>query len=142
MEQKSETTQQPPEKPQKKRSPAVYVAIGILIALVVVAFSFWAYANVPRLMSQPKPEITKLDGYGGFQNLNYVFYVDVSVKNNGGEGYVIVYAEISGAGKYEKQEQVVYLAKGQSKDLKFTFDVTLWGTLFSQITYRAYAIPQ
>lgn len=130
------------EPQQKGRSKATYVIIGVVIGAVILAGVFWAYVNVSRVISQPKPEVTKLDGYGGFQNLNYVFYVDVTVKNNGEEGNVIVYAEISDAGKYEKQEQLVYLSKGESKNLRFTFDISFWNTLFSQITYQAWSTPQ
>jgi flagellar basal body-associated protein FliL len=127
---------------QKERSKTIYIAIGIIVGIALFASALLVYMNVQRATSLPKPEITKLDGYGSLQNLNYIFYVDVTVKNNGEEGNVIVYAEISGAGKYEKKEQLVYLAKGESKDLSFTFDISFWNVLFSQITYNAWATPQ
>jgi flagellar basal body-associated protein FliL len=128
---------------QKGRSKTIYIAIGVIVGIALFAGALWVYMSVQRAVSLPKPEITKLDGYGGFQqNLNWVFYVDVTVKNNGEEGNVIVYAEISGAGKYEKKEQLVYLAKGESKDLRFTFDISFWNAVFSQITYKAWAVPQ
>jgi len=127
---------------QKGRSKTIYIAIGVIVAIALFAGALWVYMSVQRAVSLPKPEITKLDGYGSLQNLNYIFYVDVTVKNNGEEGNVIVYAEISGAGKYEKKEQLIYLAKGESKDLSFTFDISFWNALFSQITYSAWAVPQ
>jgi len=127
---------------QKGRSKTTYIAIGIFVGIALFASALWVYMSVQRAVSLPKPEITKLDGYGSLQNLNWVFYVDVTVKNNGEEGNVIVYAEISGAGKYEKKEQLIYLAKGESKDLSFTFDISFWNALFSQITYSAWAVPQ
>jgi hypothetical protein len=73
--------------------------------------------------------------------LNYVAYVDVGVKNNGGEGWITVYVEIEGAGKYEKKEQRIYVASGETRQLQFVFDISLWNALFSSMTYRAWAIP-
>jgi flagellar basal body-associated protein FliL len=127
---------------QKERSKTIYIAIGIIVGIALFTGALLVYMNVQRATSLPKPEIIMLNGYTGSQNLNYVFYVDVTVKNNGEEGYIKVYAEINGAGKYEKQEQLLYLGKGQSQNLKFTFDISFWNALFSQITYNAWATPQ
>ena len=70
-----------------------------------------------------------VNGYESFQGLNYVFVVDVTVRNNGADGWIKVYAEISGAGRYEKQDQRIYLANGKSKRLRFVFDISFWGAL-------------
>jgi hypothetical protein len=140
MEQKSE--QPTPAQPKKKTSPIVYIAVGILIGAIIISVIYIAFVYVPHVASLPKPEITKLDGYGGFEGLNYVYYVDVTVKNNGEEGYVSVFAELKATGKYEKQEQILYMYKGQSQNVRFTFDITLWGALTSQVTYKAWAVPK
>lgn len=71
-----------------------------------------------------------------------MLYVDVTVRNNGGEGWIKVFADVSGAGKYEKQDDRVYLGSGEAKDLTFVFDISFLGTLFSlgDLTYRAWAV--
>jgi len=56
------------------------------------------------------------------------------------DGWIKVFAEISGAGKYEKQDERVHLASGESRQLTFTFDINLWGALFSSMTYKAWAV--
>jgi len=131
---------QTPQPERRKTSPAVYVTVGIIVFSVIIALIF-IVSNLPQL-NPPRPEIISTNGYDGFQGLNYVLYIDVNVKNNGGSGYVIVYAEISGAGKYEKKESTIYLSSGQTQDVHFTFDVSFWGALLSQITYRAWAVPK
>jgi hypothetical protein len=134
--------QQPTPSPPKKRHPAVYVVIGIIIGALCISAVYFVFVYMPYVESLPKPEIIRLDGYGGFEGFNYVFYVDVTVKNNGGEGYVSVFAEIRATGKYEKQEQILYMYKGQSQNVRFTFDITLWGSLVGQVTYKAWAVPK
>jgi len=140
MEQKPE--QPTSTQPKKKTSPIVYIAVGILIGATIISIIYIAFVHVPYIASLPKPEITKLDGYGGFEGFNYVYYVDVTVKNNGEEGYVSVFAEIRATGKYEKQEQILYMYKGQSQNVRFRFDITLWGALTSEVTYKAWATPK
>lgn len=71
-----------------------------------------------------------------------MLFVEVTVRNNGGDGWIKVFADISGAGKYEKQEQRIYLRNGETRDLVFIFDISFLRTLFSlgDITYRAWAV--
>jgi len=127
------------EKEKKGDRRLLYVVAGVIIAIVALGLFF--ALNIPALLNPPKPEIISTYGYDGFQGLNYVIFVDVTVKNNGGEGWITVYAEISGAGKYEKQQQRIYLSSGETQALHFVFDVSFWGVLFSQVTYRAWAVP-
>ena len=122
---------------ESKKSPMKWIVVGIVIGIVVIASLIFAY----NILNRPKPEITLVNGYESFQGLNYVYKVDVTVKNNGADGWIKVYAEISGAGRYEKQEKRTYLANGESKSLQFVFDISLWGAITSpSITYRAWAV--
>ena len=91
-------------------------------------------------MNRPRPDITLLDGHDGFQGLNYVVYVDVGVKNYGGDGWVYVYAELRSGGRYEEKNDRIYIASGETKQLQFVFDVGFWNTVFSSMTYKAWAI--
>ncbi|MDI6691381.1 MAG: hypothetical protein QME50_05885 [Candidatus Bathyarchaeota archaeon] len=128
------------EKVERKKIPIKWVAVGVVIGMVIIASLILLYSPLLRIINPPKPEITSTYGHDGFQGLNYVCYVEVTVRNNGGDGWIKVFAEISGAGKYEKQEQRVYQKNGESKDLTFVFDISFWGALFSSMTYRAWAV--
>lgn len=126
----------PPQQPKKQSSKTLLVGtVSIIIILVsVAAFVFLTFIN------KPKPQITLVNGHEGFQGLNYVYYVDVSVKNNGVDGWIKVYAEIKGAGRYETQDKRVYVASGQTYSLQFVIDISLWGALSNPtISYRAWA---
>jgi hypothetical protein len=110
------------------------IVIAIVVSIGVVSFSL-----VP-IVNSPKPEITMVDGHDGFQGLNYVYYVDTTIKNNGVNGWVTVYAEINGGGRYEKQDRQVYLGNGESKSETFAFDISFLGALSdSSIRYKTWA---
>jgi len=64
----------------------------------------------------------------------------MGVKNRGGEGWVVVYAELRGGGRYEEKWSRIYMAFGETKQLRFVFDVDFWNTLFSSMTYKAWAV--
>ena len=124
---------QPPKK-QFSKGLLVGTVLIIVVLVAVVAFVFFTFVN------KPKPQITLINGHEGFQGFNYVYYVDVSVKNNGVDGWVRVYAEINGAGRVEQQDKRVYVASGRSNSLQFVFDISLWGALSNpSISYRTWA---
>ena len=126
---------------EQRKTPVKWVVVGVIIGIVILASLVLLYGPLSHILNPPRPEVTMVQGYSSLQGLNIVFIVDSTVKNNGGDGWVEVYAEISGYGKYEKQDQRIYLPSGESKTLKFTFDVSLWGILGSpSITYRSWAV--
>jgi hypothetical protein len=122
--------------PRRGPKPS-HVAIVIAVCIIVAMASYSAYIFLVR----PQPDIVLVNGYDGFQGLQYVAFVDVRVKNNGGNGWVTVYAEMEASGYYEELNQRTYLASGQTKDLQFVFDISLLGQDFSAFTYRAWAVP-
>jgi|GEM_PF-2542007 len=135
----SDQTSTPIPPPEKKSSRTVLI-IGASLATIMIIIVLFAYVFIPFIY-RPIPEVTLVEGHDSLQGFDIVFIVDANVKNNGGDGYVKVYADISGYGRYEKQDQRVYLVNGESRIVKFTFDVNLWGILGSpSITYRAWAV--
>ena len=110
----------------------VGIGVGAFIVIIVIG-----YLVFPILFG-PKPEIVTLDGHGGLSGLNYMFNVDVTVKNNGREGWVRIYVELENAGRYEKQDRRLYLDANERKSTTFEFDTTLWGSLTSETSYRAW----
>jgi len=108
---------------------------GIAIAIIVVSIVVFSLAIRPR------PEIVLVNGHDGFQGLNYVAFVDVGVRNNGGDGWVTVYAELRGSGYYGELNKRVYLASGETKNLQFVFDISFWNQGFSALSYKAWAVP-
>ena len=123
-----------------RKSPIKWIGVGIAIGIIVIVSIYTVYTILIPLINRPKPDITLLDGHDGFQGLNYVVYVDVGVKNNGGEGWITVYAELNSAGRYEEKNQRIFIASGEAKQLQFVFDVSFWSTAFSSMTYRAWAV--
>jgi len=59
-------------------------------------------------------------GGGGITKVYHNVIVDATVRNNGGEGWVKIVAEVW-CGKYEKQEQKIYMKAGETQNIRFTF---------------------
>jgi cytochrome c oxidase assembly protein Cox11 len=111
-------------KKHRKKSLIASIMVGVLVGVAFTLAVLW----------KPVPELTRVEGYA-LEQAN-VFVVEATVKNNGREGYVVVYAEINCTSKFERQEQTVYLLSGETKDVMFTFNVTQWTEV---ITYRVWA---
>lgn len=125
-----------------------WIGVGVFIGILVIATLFVSFSmfsgssNIfTRFINPPRPEIISKYGHDGFHGLNYVFFVDVTVRNNGGEGWIKVFADMEGAGRYEKKDVRIWLGSSETKKLTFTFDVSFLGTLFSlgNLKYRAWA---
>ena len=140
-------TYQPPPPPPPPLAQKKSIGKGVTIAIVIIAIvmlAIVAYAFLPKLsgLAGPNPQITMTNGREGFSGLNYVYYVDATVKNNGASGYVTVFGEINGAGRYEQKSTNLYLENGQSQSITLTFDISVLGSLSNpSISYRAWANP-
>ncbi|MCW4010329.1 MAG: hypothetical protein NWF05_06880 [Candidatus Bathyarchaeota archaeon] len=116
-----------------RKSTLIGVSVISIILFALVMFVLFSS------VSSPNPEVVMVDGYEGLQGLNYVYYVDARVQNHGASGWVTLYAEINGAGRYEKQNMRIYLGNGEIKTATFTFDITVLGTLSNpSIKYKAW----
>lgn len=121
--------------------------IGTIVALIIIiAIVLFVVSMLPgfhgNLLNPTDPEITMLTGQEGFEGLNYVFKVDLNVKNNGGSGEVEVFAEIDGSGRIEEKSQTIHLEEGETKSLHFVFDITILGSLGDMsMNYKAWAYP-
>ncbi|MCW4001251.1 MAG: hypothetical protein NWE93_13540 [Candidatus Bathyarchaeota archaeon] len=117
------------------------MAVIVVIIVAAVVLNPPGSSNpITAIVDPPNPQVTSINGRESFSNLDYTYKVDVTVRNNGGAGNVEVFAEINGAGKYEQQSNTVYLAKGESKSMQFTFDLSVWGSLGQpSVNYRAWA---
>ena len=59
--------------------------------------------------------------------------------NNGGEGYVKVYCELQGS-MYEEQNQRIYMAEGETKELTFKYDVGFFDSVFTTENCKVWAV--
>lgn len=129
-------------KTESEKPPTKWIIVGVVIGIVIIGSISLLLDPLLKLVNAPRPEIVSEYGHDGLQGLNYVLFVEVTVRNNGADGWVKVYADISGAGKYEKQDQRLYLTNGETKDLNFVFDVNFLGTMLSvdSIKYKTWAV--
>lgn len=116
------------------------IPLIVVLVIAVVAVAAIVFVALPALgITAPKPEVTMTQGHQDLSGLNYVYYVDATVKNNGASGNVTVYASISGADRTEQQSKSVYIAAGESQTVTFSFDISVLGMLSDpSITYKAW----
>jgi len=136
MSSQTQSPSTPPVKVKESRWPLYTAVILAVIALILIG----VYAlNLPSKLNPPRPEIISMNSHEELAGLNYVvIYVDATIRNNGGEGWVKVIAELW-CGGYEKQEQKIYMKAGESRNIRFAFNVRLF-QCFSY-RYNANAVP-
>jgi len=135
MSSQTQSPSTPPVKVKESRWPLYTAVILAVIALILIG----VYAlNLPSKLNPPRPEIISMNSHEGFVGLNYVIYVDATIRNNGGEGWVKVIAELW-CGGYEKQEQKIYMKAGETQNIRFTFDVRLFQCFIYR--YSVNAVP-
>jgi len=147
---KIQQTSKPPtpvhySKPKSGKSYGKIIG-GIVAVIIIIGIFLFIISNLPgfhgNLLNPTNPEITMVSGEEGLEGLNYVFRVNVNVRNNGGAGQIEVFAQINGAGRYEEESQVITLSEGESRSMQFVFDISFLGSLGNpQISYKAWANP-
>lgn len=61
------------------------------------------------------PEVVGIISRDGFQNFDYIVYVDCTVRNNGADGNITVVAELSNGGFWKKRDEVFISANTERK---------------------------
>jgi len=116
----------------------VAVVIGVLVILVAIVFLVGpgTIKQTVERVQPPNVEVTSHNARSGFEGLDYVVYVDVSVYNQGGPGTVTVWAEVTQGGKTFKKAQSIHLESRESRDLTLKFKEA--GLLSGPITYSVW----
>ena len=98
-----------------------YTILGILIIGGILLFA--NYQSIFKSVVPPIPEIVNSSADGTSSTLfNYSVKVEGQVANKGGDGYIVVKANVDQAGhRYERSKQV-YLEAYQTIDFEFIFD--------------------
>ncbi len=131
-------------KSTKKDSEAwiVVLVVSLAVGFLLIIIALSSFTSSPSILSSgPRPEVVGIYGKEGFEGLNYVFYVYVTVENKGDDGLVTVYAEVYTSDYYERKHQTIYMKHGERTTLTFTFDISALGAMVSGIRYRAWAVP-
>ncbi len=125
-----------PSVPLKKSSRTVLKVAGVALAIVVALGVLVATlpqltgnrVNAPQQTNGPPPKIEIVNT--SFRAGTDLVYVDVSLKNNGGAGTLLVHAAVGdGSNTYNKNE-TIHFAEQESKDTTFTFE----GVTFSNLS--------
>lgn len=101
--------------------------IGIVAVLLLTIGLSGCTESPSEVLNPPQVEVTSRAARTGYEGLDYVAYVDCTVKNYGGSGKATVYAKITQGSSYWQKEQQIYINDGESRDLLFTFrEFSFW----------------
>jgi len=109
--------------------PLVITIIILLIITSVIGIFFTVKYGL-GLLQQPRFILVYENSADGLQGFDYFTYVTCGVKNVGnGDGNAIITAVLTGGGiGYEQQTQTTYLKPDQTRNIKFTFDTSLFSS--------------
>jgi hypothetical protein len=108
-------------------------AIAVMLAaLMVLSTSCFGGSNAQGTTSsseavKPKPSVVKTVATTSGTETAYYATLDITVKNDGAEGTILVQASITQAGKTSQNSMPVYLKEGQDHELKLTFPLVWQG---------------
>lgn len=101
--------------------------IAMVIVLIVLAVSFSGCLNPSEIVNPPKFVIMSKQNSEDIEGFDKVGYVEVVVKNTGGDGAKIIIVGVKQGDNYIAKEQSVYLLEGESKTLSFRFqEIGFW----------------
>lgn len=107
----------------------------LILAFFVVTFGSCSKANslssnssAPSIaVVKPNPEIISIiASTNGVQDA-YCVALDITIKNNGAEGTILVVANVAQAEKVEQSEMPVFIKSGQTQEIKMTFPLVWQG---------------
>lgn len=119
-----------------KRNYVIFGIAAILVIAIAVNYQQLFKAIVP---ARPVIVSTRADGSSS-RLLDFSIKVTGVVRNEGGDGYVVIESELTQAGKQFKKTLQIFMVASQTEDFEITFDEAR--LLSSDPTYRvtAYAL--
>jgi hypothetical protein len=109
----------------------------ILAALMILATSCFGNSSstTPTVSStdavRPKPSVGNVvASTSGLENA-YFATLDITVKNDGAEGTILVIGAVTQNGATSQAEEPVFLKQGESHELKLTFPLVWKGGAFT-----------
>ncbi len=119
------------------RKALIYATVIVMLAaLMIVSTSCFGNSNASGVTTsseaiKPKPSVEKTIATTSGTESAYYATLDITVKNDGAEGTILVIASVTQAGKTSQNEMPVYLKQGESHELKMTFPLVWKGGEFT-----------
>ena len=78
-------------------------------------------------INSPSVDIISKSTRTGYEGLEYVVYIDVTVYNRGDDGKVTVWTKLTQGSDTWSKQQAIYLNNNETRDLTFTFrEFSFW----------------
>jgi hypothetical protein len=102
----------------------IFVIVMVLVFLVV---GFSGCQDISETINPPSIIVSSETDTEGYEGLDKVGYVEVTVTNNGGEGRGTVNVIVTQGQKQWAKTQNVYLKNGESETITFKFkEIEFW----------------
>jgi len=110
------------------------IAVLVVVATLMIATGGCfgspspAESNTPEEgVVKPNPKVVSVIATTSGTEKAYYAILDITVKNEGAEGTILVVATVTQDGKSSQNEMDVYLKQGRSHELKLTFPLVWKG---------------
>lgn len=105
--------------------------IGIIIILMLIALCGCTEINknIDDMVNPPDVNVICKSTREGYEGIDYVIYIDVTVYNQGGDGKATVWSKITQDGNQWSKKQTIYIDGEETLDLTFTYrEISFWGS--------------
>lgn len=116
----------------------IVLGVGIILLIVFSSLTYRGPNGVSRgIINPPRFRITGKDLDTTVEGTDYVAYVHITVRNEGGDGSATVYVRVYQGSDSWTQSRYTYLNSGRSTDFYFKFsEVEFWTT--GKLSYTAW----
>jgi len=105
------------------------VILVVVLMVVGIGFLSGCMEQIRESLNPPDMEVISQYKREAYEGMDRVGYVDITVKNYGGEGSSTVYVKVTQGSNQRIKEQTVTLNSGESSDLSFRFsEIEFWTT--------------
>lgn len=102
------------------------IILVIVVLLICVGLS-GCIDQISETINPPDMKLISQYKRETYEGADRVGYVDITVKNDGGEGSSTIYVKVTQGSNQWTKEQTVTLDNGESRDLSFRFaEIEFW----------------
>ena len=120
------------------KKPATIQLIGILFALIIIAYFFFNYQVFTGTAPMPKPVVVDYKDYVRLPKFKVAMGIKADVRNEGVDGDIVVEATVYQKGRHWTRRQQLYAAANQTVHADLLFDEI---KLFGEVEYELRAYP-
>lgn len=107
------------------------ILLGVFLLIALSAGCITVNKPPPQssqpFVEQPIFRIMSKNARDGYEGIDYVLYIDLTIYNSGGSGSKTIWCKLEQNHNFWTKQQSIYLQKGDTQQLTFTFrEMSFW----------------